>query len=397
MLIPFTLGFGVYPLVLPALLVALFGGSWIGPRPFIQNLQKTALEPGYLVFLILIGLLFTCYRGFYLPYRPDILTMPWLYFWVLFTLSLLIVLWVALFGKDKDLISFIWALCLGSLLFCITTVAFTVWLNKPPFYSATIDIRYLPFGIKKLINTPGIANLLCLFPITFLAALLLKPNQRPVWFWTLGILGFTLSLIAATALAQRSFFVVVLFIAPLVVAFFLLLLRSWHALIGVCILLATYPIIRWIDQAVGTNLLYRPLDLSLFDDTRFQMFQYWFKHVTVNPFERINVGPAPLVDMPWFHNFFADVHRLSGFWALLTAIVLMAYIFCRVIYVIRIEQRVGLFLMAIAIPCFLIMNTSVVPEGERQPFLLMLAIGAISEVLISRAKAKRKLSAQAPA
>jgi hypothetical protein len=30
------------------------------------------------------------------------------------------------------------------------------------------------------------------------------------------------------------------------------------------------------------------------------------------------------------------------------------------------------------------MNTSVVPEGERQPFLLLLAIGVISEVILAR-------------
>ena len=220
MLIPFSLGFGVWPLVIPALLVALLGRTWICLQPFIKNLQTTALAPGYLVFLILIGLFFVCYRGFFIPYRSEIHTMPWLYFWVLFILSPLIVIWVALFDKDKDLISFIWALCIGSLLFSVATVFFTVWLNKPPFYAAAIDIRYLPFGIQRNTNTPGIANIMCLFPITFLAALLLKPNQRPSWFWTIGILGFALSLITAIPLVQRSFFVVVLFIAPLVVAFF---------------------------------------------------------------------------------------------------------------------------------------------------------------------------------
>jgi hypothetical protein len=30
------------------------------------------------------------------------------------------------------------------------------------------------------------------------------------------------------------------------------------------------------------------------------------------------------------------------------------------------------------------MNTSVVPEGERQPFLLLLAIGVISEVILAK-------------
>ncbi len=390
MLIPFALGFGVWPLVIPGLLAALLGGVSIGLQPFIQNLQKTALEPGYLVFLILIGLFFACYRGFYLPYRPDMLTMPWLYFWVLFILSLLIVLWTALFNKDCDLIRFIWALCLGSLLFCVATVVFTIWLNKPPFYAAAIDIRYLPFGIQKVINTPGISNLLCLFPMAFLAALLLKPDQRPRWFWTLGILGFALSLIAGIVLGQRSYFVVVLFIAPLLVAFFLLLLRSWRAFIAICILLMSYPLLRWADQVMGMNFLHRPLDQTLFNDARFQMFQYWFERVIANPFQRIEVGPAPWDVYPWFHNFFADIHRLSGFWALLAAVVLTSYIFIRLFFVIRVDRRLGLFLMTIAIPCFLIMNTSVVPEGERQPFLLLLAIGAISEVILGRHRGSSK-------
>jgi hypothetical protein len=389
-LISLTLGFGVYPLVIPALMVAVLVGAWVGLRPYIHNLQKMTLEPGYLVLLILIGLFFACYGGFYIPYRPDILTMPWLYFWILTILSLLIVFWIVFLFKNADLITFIWSFCLGSLLFCVATVLFTMWLSKPPFYGAAIDIRYLPFGIQRFINTPGIATLLSLFPITFLATLLLKPNQRPSWFWVIGVLGFVLSIIAAIPLAQRSFFVVVLFISPLVVIIFLLLLRSWYALISVSTLFVIYPVLKIIDHAANTNIFYRPLDQNLFDDGRFQMFYYWFEHVTTNPFERIKVGPAPWVNMQWFHNFFADVHRLSGFWSLLTAIILMAYIFYRIFCVIRIEQRMGFFLMAIAIPCFLIMNTSVVPEGERQPFLLMLAIGAISEVILRRHKITSK-------
>lgn len=389
-LIPLALGFGVYPLLIPAPLLALLGGFWISPRPFVKNLQKTVLAQGYLVFLTLLVLFFACYRGFYLPYHPEILIMPWSYFRVLFGLCLFTLFWVALFEKESDLIGFIWLLCLGSLLFCLATVALAMWLQKPPFYAAIIDIRYLPFGIQKFINTPGIANLLCLFPIAFLAALLLKPDQRPRWFWTLGILGFALSLIAGIALGQRSYFVVVLFIAPLLVAFFLLLLRSWRAFIAICILLMSYPLLRWLDQVMGMNFLHRPLDQALFNDARFQMFQYWFERLIANPFQRVEVGPAPWDSLQWFHNFFADIHRLSGFWALLTAVILVSYIFIRLLFVIRVNRRVGLFLMVIAIPCFLIMNTSVVPEAERQPFLLLLAIGAISEVILGRYRASSK-------
>lgn len=310
--------------------------------------------------------------------------MPWAFFEVLSGLSLLTVIWASLQSKDEDFIGFIWLLCLGSLLFCIATVVSTMWVKKPPFYGGVLDIRYLPFGIQKIINTPGISNLLCLFPMTFMAALLLKPKQRPSWFWFLGILGFVLSLIAAVALGQRSYFIVVLFISPLIVTFFLLMLRSWLALISICTLFLIYPTIMWSDKYVGTNLLHRPLDENLFNDGRFQMFHYWISRIAVNPFERIDVGPAQWAYLHWFHNFFADVHRLSGFWALLSAIVLVCYIFIRLLYTIRANRRLGLFLMAIAIPCFLIMNTSVVPEGERQPFLLLLAIGVISEVILAR-------------
>lgn len=376
--------------MIPALLIALLGGLWISPHSFVKSLQKTALTPGYLFFLTLLGLFFVCYRGFYLPYHPEILVMPWSYFRVLLSLCLLTALWVTLFEKNVDLIGFIWLFCLGSLLFCIATVALAMWLQKPPFYGTIIDIRYLPFGIQKFINTPGIANLLCLFPIVFLAALLLKPDQRPRWFWVLGISGFALSLIAAIAIGQRSYFVVALFIAPLMVTFFLLLLRSWGTLITISTLLISYPLLRWVDQAMGMNLLYRPLDQTLLNDARFQMFQYWLERVIANPFQRVEVGPAPWDTLQWFHNFFADIHRLSGFWALLAAVILVAYIFLRIICVIQRDRRFGLFLMAIAIPCFLIMNTSVVPEGERQPFLLLLAIGAISEVFLSRKRVRSK-------
>ena len=134
----------------------------------------------------------------------------------------------------------------------------------------------------------------------------------------------------------------------------------------------SYPLLSWVDQVMGMNFLHRPLDQTLFNDARFQMFQYWFERVTVNPFQRVEVGPAPWDSLQWFHNFFADIHRLSGFWALLAAVILASYIFIRLLFVIRVDRRVGLFLMAIAIPCFLIMNDSAVLEAEKQPFLLLL-------------------------
>jgi hypothetical protein len=151
-------------------------------------------------------------------------------------------------------------------------------------------------------------------------------------------------------------------------------------------LLATYPALQMIDQLFGMGLLYRPIKTEMLNDARFQMFQFWIEHFVANPFQRVEVGPAPWDHLQWFHNFFADIHRLSGFWALLTAVILVAYIFYRLLCLTLQERRLSFFLMAIAIPNFLIINTSVVPEGERQPFLLLLAIGVICEVILGRKK-----------
>ena len=113
------------------------------------------------------------------------------------------------------------------------------------------------------------------------------------------------------------------------------------------------------------------------------MLSYWFLHLIKDPFTRIEVGPSQWQDLQWFHNFFSDVHRFSGFWSLATALLLFGFIFYRLILLIRTNQTMGLFFTAIAIPIFLIMNTSVVPEGERQPFFLLIFIGVICEKLLA--------------
>ena len=385
-LIPLIIGFGIYPLIIPGLILTLLALVYVGINPFWTNMRHAWSQLGFLLLFVLLVAFAICYRSFYIPYHPDALQMSWGYFSVLFALSALVIVWISCFSKSTDLIGFAWYFCLGALLFCLLTVGATALFAKPPFYSQVIDVRYILAELKKYINTPGIANLLCLFPVVFLSGALLEPQHRPKWYWGLGLLGFIFSLGAALFIGQRSYFLVCLLIAPLIVSFFLLLLGQWRAALALAILLATYPALQMIDQLLGMGLLYRPIKTEILNDARFQMFQFWLDHLIVNPFQRVEVGPAPWDSLQWFHNFFADIHRLSGFWALLSAIVLVGYIFVRLLYLIKLDRRVGLFLMAVAIPCFLIMNTSVVPEGERQPFLLLLAIGAIAEVMLGKLK-----------
>lgn len=395
-LIPLILGFGVYPLLILGLIFSLSVLLNLEAKLFLTKICDPLTKPGFLFFLALVALFLILYWGFYIPYRLEITKMPWAYFEVLFALFTISLLWVGIFTKTSERIEFIWYFCLGAFLLVLGTVGATLVLKSPPYYANVIDIRYLPFGMERFINTPGMANLLSLFPVTFLAGILLKPDQRPKWFWLMGIFGFVLSLGAAITLGQRSYFLVVLVIVPIILVCLLLLLKSWHPFIAFCSLLLSYPIINWIAQIKGMPLFFRSLNQNLVNDPRFQMLRFWFDHLIANPFQRASVGPAPWDTHPWFHNFFADIHRLSGFWALLAAVILVSYIFYTILRVVRRDKRMGLFLMVIAITCFLIMNTSVVPEGERQPFLLLLVIGAIAQLTISREKNKLKMNSSTP-
>ena len=385
-LIPMILGSGIYPLLIPALLAALVLAHYAGATPFSANVQTLIFKPGYLILLLSTELFLIAYLGLHIPYHPNILRMPWAYFPMLLVLCTTTLVWIACLEKELDLIGVIFYICLGALVYCLATIGTSMMIEHRMlgFYGGVSDIRYLPFGIKKSLNTPGIANLLSLFPAAFLAGILLKSNQRPKGFWILGATGLTLSLVGAVAIGQRSYFVLVFAIMPLIVGFFLLLLGRWRSSIVVFFCMASYPILLSVDQLLGAGFLGRVINHDLLSDARFVMFRFWIDRLIENPFVRPEVGPAPWDTLQWFHNFFADVHRLSGFWALLAAVILVSYIFFRVLCVIKREKRLGLFLMSIAICCFLIMNTSVVPEGERQPFLLLLAIGVISEVTLAR-------------
>lgn len=384
-LIPCILGFGVYPLMIPAIIVT----SFFGTKKYPRNLMIMIHKPGYLTLLMMIFLFLGCYWGLYTPYSLEPHNLQWAYFPTLSILCITTLLWVGCLQKNIEIIGFIWFFCLGALIFCLITVGMTILYATPPFYSNAIDIRYLFLGIKKSINTPGISNLLCLFPTAFIAGLILKPNERPCLFWSVGIVGFSLSIAAAVLIGQRSYFVIVFVIDPIIAGVFLLIQRSWHSFFAVVLSTLTLPLMMLLNESTTISfVLKRFQEHRLIHDGRFQMLQYWIKHLLANPLDQIKVGPEAWAHLQWFHNFFADVHRLSGFWALLAAITLIALIFYRLIHLIKTETRLGFFLATIATTCLLIINTSVVPEGEKQPFLLLLAIGAITEVVLARERHK---------
>lgn len=389
-LLPLTLGLGIYPLLLPIIVTTI---------PFFLLLKNRALSKKLLALMTmrssallaaLVWIFFLTYWSFYIPYHPHALIMPWGYFPVLLALTMLTWALIECIQTKKMFINFVWYFCLGSLIFCLITIGATSFISDPPVFVKLIDIRYLIFGLKKYINTPGVSNLLSLLPVAFLASFILEEKQRPKWFWFLGAVGFAISLAGAIAIGQRSYFVITFVIEPAIVGAFLLLLKAWRLSLAMLFTLCGLPVLWLLDQLLGTAFLHKFKTNDITQDGRFQMFKFWLEKLIENPFYRTEVGPAAQSDLLWFHNFFADIHRLSGFWALLAAAALVVYIFSRVFCIIKVDRRFGLYLMAIAIPCFLIMNTSVVPEAERQPFLLLLAIGIIADITLTQIRCRSK-------
>jgi len=384
-IIPFAVGFGIYFWMIPVFLIALAWQYFKNDEaPFFHAGKRLGFEAQFLVFFMILGLFLGCYRGIYIPYHPQIYALPGRYFTILLAITLGVSLWILSFRNNRQCIQFVWCFCLGTLLFSLLTIGTSLALEPTPYYGRLVNILTPKvFSARSYINSPGISNLLCFFPIAFMAGLLLKPGQRPWGFWVLGILGFALSLGSALVINQRSYFVVTLLMAPILVGLFLVIQRAWHTLAWVLIPLACYPTLWLANSLLPNSPWTRFLNGDIMNDARFQMLSYWFSHLIKDPFTRIEVGPAQWQDLQWFHNFFADVHRFSGFWSLATALLLFGFIFYRLILLIRTNQNMGLFLTAIAIPIFLIMNTSVVPEGERQPFFLLIFIGVICEKLLA--------------
>lgn len=275
--------------------------------------------------------------------------------------------------------------CLGAFVVAGTTMIATVLLKPPPYYGQIIDIRALARGLIQYGNSPGIANLLALYGIAFQATMLLSPISRRKIFWTLGVACLAFSVWAAILLEQRTFFILTLIIQPIIVSIFLLFINfSYKLLLIPALLLSIYPLGLGIEKIFNIVLIKRTLNsgLGLINDPRVSMITYWFERFLENPFRLIEVGPSEWNYLPWFHNFFADVHRVSGFWTLIAAIILVTYVFFRLIALFRINKNLGGFLLAVAIPNFFIMMTSVVPEGEKQPFILLLLIGSVCERIL---------------
>lgn len=375
--------------------VGLVAALW--GKAYLDQVVKQVKNPWFYLAGGLLGSFLWFYWWDYVPYKPQLYPFEVHYFKIILAWSLMAFLLPASSYNAQTLVSFVWLTALGSFAYAFATVIATLWLLPPPYYGQVIDLRSLVRGAATIGNSPGISNLLCFLPIAFSAGLLLDPDSRPkgmVW------MGFVLSLaaiFAASQLQQRTFFLLVLVLQPVIIGLLLMALKRYRAglmLFSICLV---YPALLWLEGYFGIIILPRKLDTNLLTDARVQMLRFWCSQVWIDPWSRVEVGPAPWDSLYWFHNFFADAHRLSGLRATLAAGIFFGVFFIRTIYLLWLRPAWGAFVLAVALPTFMIANTSVVPEGERQPFLLLVLLYSICECLLWQIRKKSALLPESPA
>ena len=371
----FSMGLGMFKVSLLLLMAALVAARGQYRKIFGR------IKLGGWVLLSLSFLFFSAYSMGYTPYRPENFSIEPYYFQMLFVLSFCALALPFCFQDEKNYLNLIWCLCLGAFSWAILTILASLLFSSPPYYSKIIDLRALARGVIQYGNTPGISSLLAFFPIVYFAKLIFVDSKNSCRYLWISFFGFCVSTIGAILIQQRSYFVISLILQPILVGSFLLMLGRVRMGLSLLSVIATYPVLLICNAYI--EFLARKVDAGIFVDARTQMFKFWIEQFLVNPFMAPAVGPPPWNSHQHFHNFFADVHRISGFWALCFAIILIGYIFIRLMYLTYFNRQIGSYLLSMGFPILLIMLSSVVPEGEKQPFLALLLIGAIAERCIS--------------
>lgn len=226
----------------------------------------------------------------------------------------------------------------------------------------------------RCMNSPGIMSLIIPLPVLLFARkITYKTQLLPVF------LAYCVVSILAFGYASRSVFLILYLIVPVVALFITIFyFKNYKSIIYVLLTLAVFCVLGYTILEFSS----REIDFNIFKDGRFIAYKYYFHNLLWDPFAYPRVPAAfEQNSSHHFHNFFADAHRLSGFWSFLSAVLLVGYIGIRVLQA-AIKAPEGRMLLMVLIPVFLILNTSVVPEGEFQPILLILLLGGCAESIL---------------
>lgn len=234
----------------------------------------------------------------------------------------------------------------------------------------------------------GICNLIVFFPVFIASYIFFRDRSKKIkiWHYITLILAYLLISFEAIILKERAVFAILY-----VVITGLIIFNCWRVkkiimknAIGIFVGIA-------LLFFIVISSMHRPV--SMLNDARFTLYKSFINQFIKSPFThaQVDFDSQKTMGVWWFHNFFADVDRSSGFIPYALSIILVGYIGIRIIYAYKIKTSHS-YILPIFICMFLIINTSVVPEGEFQPLTLIVILGSINEALLGTVKQKTSLN-----
>ncbi len=285
-----------------------------------------------------------------------------------------------LFGLDSNYkkIQFIALELMGCVLWSSSIIIYSIINYPPPYYG---NLHNPLFGYA--LNSPGIANLLTMIALLFYGQFLNKTYDLPLFLKIILALCFVFTIWEAIFIEQRTFFIVSFLVCPLLLIYFQFNNRKKN--LNLISIIASIPLFYLVFKPfLESNFeTYRRLTFNITNDLRFRLYKNWFNQFVEDPFSRVRVNLLENPDYGFptaeFHNFFMDVSRFSGGSAFILALILFIYIAYGLVRRLNTDPHLGQLLIFLFIPLFLILCTSVFPEGEVQFFLIILSIAALNE------------------
>jgi len=228
----------------------------------------------------------------------------------------------------------------------------------------------------------GVCNLIVYFPVFWALWIFSSKKQMIPRDIVILIIAYGFCSFESFICRERVVFVILFGVVPVLLILHRLIISdrfSIKSLItGVLIISATSVVTIYIFNLIG-----RPV--NLFKDSRFSFQLTFINELLQHPFTNATLLESQQKKwlVWWFHNFFADVHRSSGFVAFLLSVCLSLYIGIS-LCVSTVKKRIKPIFFLLYIAMILIMCQSVVPEGEFQPIVLTVMLGSLSISLTSK-------------
>ncbi len=261
----------------------------------------------------------------------------------------------------------------------------TVMITGAVIYSVVHGLSlyvttYSPY-LDGRVSNAGLCNQLLYLPaFLFFYVFSSKEKQTNSNLLSLLILYIFVS-IECFLLQKRVAFIVLYFLVPLSVI--VVKVREKKISFKHVIASAALLLIGATGFVIIATKMARPI--NVFNDPRIHLHWSFLKQLLSHPLINASLEMHHQIDYGniwWFHNFFADVHRSSGIIPFVISIILIGFIGLRIIY--HVFYKTGsiiLFFMFLFV--MLLLSSSVVPEGEFHPLLLVLLLGSINESLLA--------------